>query len=326
MFPIRDTVISHTLPVVNTVIIGMNVAVFLAQTALGPGADRFIITYGLIPARLFSPEFAARFPSGGGGLSLFSFMFLHGGFFHLIGNMWSLYIFGDNVEDRLGSFQYLVFYLLGGLVSGLCHVAAHPLSTTPTIGASGAVAGVMGAYFILYPHSRILTLIPIIIIPWFVELPAVVFLGFWFAMQLMNAYFTLGAATGIAWWAHIGGFAFGIGWIKWRRPGLGGEPLGMLKGGGVKRHATPRFQVITPRVPGDATPGDIHITPYEAAAGAKKIINIPWGFYNRFYQVLIPPGTRDGTLLRLRGVGPRSGEGQGTDVLLRVRIDQPWKG
>ena len=122
--------------------------------------------------------------------------------------------FGDNVEDRLGSFYYLMFYLFCGLTSGLFHLFLNYYSTIPTIGASGAIAGVMGAYFILYPHSKILTLIPIIIIPWFVEIPAVFFLGFWFVIQLLNAASGSAMAGGVAWWAHVGGFAAGIVGLK----------------------------------------------------------------------------------------------------------------
>ncbi|MFZ2632162.1 MAG: rhomboid family intramembrane serine protease [Desulfosalsimonadaceae bacterium] len=321
MIPIRDTVTSKNYPVVNTVLIGINVVVFLVQISQGSGFERFVFTYGLIPARFFSPHHFI--PSL---FSLLSFMFLHGGFLHLIGNMWSLYIFGDNVEDRLGSLNYLIFYLLAGLTSGLCHLVLNLYSTVPTIGASGAVAGVMGAYFILYPHSKILTLIPIIIIPWFVEIPAIFFLGLWFVMQLMNAYASSGLATGIAWWAHIGGFVFGILWLKVFHVVPGLDVGGMFKNASLKRKTSPRFQVI--RTSGPQGDGhmyeEIRITPFEAAAGAKKTINIPWGFHNRFYHVMIPPGAKDGMLLRLRGIGGRTPDGTQGDVFLRVRIEQPW--
>lgn len=323
MFPIRDTVTSKNYPVVNTTLIGINVAVFLVQISQGPGFERFVFTYGLVPARFFVPS--AVIPSL---FSLLSFMFLHGGFLHLIGNMWSLYIFGDNVEDRLGSANYLVFYLLAGLTSGLCHMLLNLHSTVPTIGASGAIAGVMGAYFILYPHSRILTLIPIIIIPWFVEIPAIFFLGLWFVMQVMNATATSGMGAGIAWWAHIGGFVFGIIWLKLFHvvPGEESDSGGIFRNSAVKRKTSPRFQVIRPS--GPQSDGhiyeEIRITPFEAAAGARKTINIPWGFHNRFYQVMIPSGAKDGMLLRLKGIGGRTPEGGQGDVFLRVKIEQPW--
>lgn len=321
MFPIRDTVVSRNYPVVNTTLIGINVVAFLVQLSQGPGFDRFVFTFGLVPARFFVP---AAFPHS--AVSLLTFMFLHGGFLHLIGNMWSLYIFGDNVEDRLGSLNYLLFYLLAGLTSGLCHMALNLHSTVPTIGASGAVAGVMGAYFILYPHAKILTLIPIIIIPLFVEIPAIFFLGIWFVMQVMNATASAGSAAGIAWWAHIGGFLFGVFWLKWFHVTPETEPGGIFKNTAVKRKTTPRFQVLRPS--GPDPDGHVHeeirITPFEAAAGAKKTINIPWGFHSRFYQVMIPPGAREGMTLRLRGIGGRTSDGGQGDVFLRVRIDQPW--
>jgi membrane associated rhomboid family serine protease len=322
MIPIRDTVPSKNYPLVNTALIGINAVVFFIQISQGTGFERFVYIYGLVPARYASPDILS--PSA--FFSLLSFMFLHGGFIHLIGNMWSLYIFGDNVEDRLGSFNYLIFYLLAGLTSGLCHMVLNLHSTVPTIGASGAVAGVMGAYFILYPHSKILTLIPIIFIPLFVEVPAIFFLGLWFVMQLMNAYASSGMATGIAWWAHIGGFVFGILWLKLFHVVPGSEIGRAFKNVSVKRKTTPRFQVIQPS--GPKQDGhiyeEIRITPFEAAAGAKKMINVPWGFHNRFFHVMIPSGAKDGTVLRLRGIGGRTPDGGQGDVFLRVKIEQPW--
>ncbi|MBW1802215.1 MAG: rhomboid family intramembrane serine protease, partial [Deltaproteobacteria bacterium] len=157
MIPIRDTVRSRNYPVVNTMIIGLNILLFLIEMGQGQRLGQFISTYGLIPARYSSPEIARYFTFGQQVLAFFSFMFLHGGFWHLLGNMWSLYIFGDNVEDRLGSFRYLFFYLLCGWASGVSHLALNWHSKVPTIGASGAIAGIMGAYLITYPKSRILT-------------------------------------------------------------------------------------------------------------------------------------------------------------------------
>ena len=167
MIPIRDTTPSKNYPIVNTVIIGVNIFLFLVEMAQGNALDRFIFIYGLVPARYTDPHLSGYFTLGRQILSLISFMFLHGGFWHLLGNMWSLYIFGDNVEDRLGPFRYLTFYLLCGFASGLSHLLLNQSSNVPTIGASGAIAGVMGAYFILYPNSKILTLIPIFFIPYF---------------------------------------------------------------------------------------------------------------------------------------------------------------
>jgi len=142
-------------------------------------------------------------------------MFLHGGWYHVISNMWALYIFGDNIESRLGHGRYLVFYLATGIAAALAHAALTPASEIPTVGASGAVAGVMGAYILLFPHSRIVTLIPLFFLPWFVEVPALIYVGVWFLSQLFNGLFSLlpetEAAAGVAWWAHVGGFAAGLG-------------------------------------------------------------------------------------------------------------------
>jgi hypothetical protein len=240
--------------------------------------------------------------------------------------MWTLYIFGDNVEDRLGSFYYLVFYLSCGLVSGLFHLFLNFHSTVPTIGASGAVAGVMGAYFVLYPHSRILTLIPIIFIPWFVEIPAVFFLGFWFFMQVLNATSSHAMGSGIAWWAHVGGFVAGIVSLKLFNvlPETGFSKG--VKASGFQKKKTPRLHVIKSANSrsGDKADEEISITPYEAAAGTRKMVNIPWGFYNRFYNVTIPAGAHDGMVLRLKGAGEIRENGERGDLFLTVRIRQPW--
>ena len=210
MIPIRDTLSSKNYPVVNTAIIGLNVLVYLIQMSQGGQAGRFIYIYGLVPARYSLPQIASYFSLEQQLFSLISFMFLHGGFWHLLGNMWSLYIFGDNIEDRLGSLRYLLFYLLCGLASGLFHLLLNLNSNVPTIGASGAIAGVMGAYFLLFPKSRILTVIPILFIPFFIEIPAYFFLGIWFLLQFLSAAGSDGIAGGIAWWAHIGGFISGM--------------------------------------------------------------------------------------------------------------------
>ena len=149
MIPIRDTQPSKNYPVVNHAIIGLNILVFLVQMAQGSDLNRFIYIYGLVPARYSIPHVSDYFSFGQQAFAFLSFMFLHGGFWHLLGNMWSLYIFGDNVEDRLGSLRYLAFYLLCGLASGLAQLLINLQSNIPTIGASGAIAGVMGAYLIL---------------------------------------------------------------------------------------------------------------------------------------------------------------------------------
>ena len=160
MFPIRDTAPCKNYPVVNTLIIALNILIYFFQLTLGSELNRFLYSYGLVPARYTEHELS-RFFSFSQQLSApFTFMFLHGSFWHLITNMWSLYIFGDNIEDRLGPFRYLVFYIMCGIASGFSHFFLNFDSTVPVIGASGAIAGVMGAYFVLYPRAKILTLIP----------------------------------------------------------------------------------------------------------------------------------------------------------------------
>lgn len=206
MFPLRDTVRSRTRPYVTWGLIAVSVAAFALEASLhGRMFDQVVYDYGLVPARL-------TLANPGSWLSLLTSIFLHGGWVHLISNLWILFIFGDNVEDRMGHGRFLGFYLLSGVVAGLAHALVDPTSTLPTIGASGAIAGVLGAYIVLFPSARVLTLVPLIILPWLVEIPAFIFLGIWFLTQVSSAMLSLGAAgafSGIAWWAHIGGFAFG---------------------------------------------------------------------------------------------------------------------
>ncbi len=216
MLPIRDTIRSYTFPVVNWLLIGLNTVVFLFEISLSPAElNRFIQIFALTPANLHltNPWLLVGNPLP--LITLFTHMFLHGGWFHILSNMWILFIFGDNVEDRLGSVRYLVFYLLGGLVAGLVQTLVAPSSEVPSLGASGAIAAVLGAYFLLYPRAKVITLIPLIFIPWFVEIPAIVFLGIWFITQLYSGIVSLGLSTsasmgGVAWFAHIGGFLFGL--------------------------------------------------------------------------------------------------------------------
>jgi len=321
MIPIRDTIQSRNYPVVNTIIIGTNVLVYLVQMAQGEGLNRFILIYGLIPARYSVPEIAAYFSFGHQVLSFFSFMFLHGSFWHLLGNMWSLYIFGDNVEDRIGSVRYLLFYILCGLASGISHLFINWSSQIPTIGASGAIAGVMGAYILLFPRSRILTLIPIFIIPYFIELPAFFFLGIWFIIQFVSATASSGPGGGIAWWAHIGGFVFGMVFIKLfeKFPEIG--ITHRIRSRTFKKK-TPRLQVV--RTVGLAQNshlyGSISITPEEALQGTRKLINIPWAFQKRLFRVTVPPRVREGTTLRLAGMGKQTDNEAVGDLYLRVII------
>jgi membrane associated rhomboid family serine protease len=213
MIPLRDTVPSSRFPLVTVAIIGVNVLVFLVEINLGPvGLEGFFQTWGIVPLRFTHP----RFQSGGNYLTLLSSMFMHGGWMHIIGNMWSLWIFGDNVEDRMGRGSFLLFYLLSGLAAGAVHIVTNPGSTVPTVGASGAIAGVMGAYLLLFPHSSVVTLVPIFFFLQVVEVPAILFLGFWFLSQLFSGTLALAVAGtqagGVAWWAHIGGFVVGFLW------------------------------------------------------------------------------------------------------------------
>lgn len=207
MIPLRDTIPSSRFPIVNLALIALNSAVFVYELSLGPHLTHFIGAYGLVPAR-----FHALAPHG--VAPLVTSMFLHGSWLHLIGNMLFLYIFGDNVEDRLGHVRYLLFYLLSGAAAGLAQVYSLMDSTMPMVGASGAIAGVSGAYFLFFPTSRIITLVPILFFFQIIEVPAVVFLLLWFLMQLFYGFATVSvhgrAVGGVAWWAHVGGFVFGM--------------------------------------------------------------------------------------------------------------------
>jgi membrane associated rhomboid family serine protease len=216
MIPLRDTIRSYNFPLVNWLLIASNILVFLFEVSLPPSAyNQLIMTLGMTPARLhlLTPWLLLANPLP--LITLITHMFIHGGWFHIISNLWVLYIFGDNVEDRMGSGRYLLFYLISGIFAGMVQAVVQPGSEVPAIGASGAIAGVLGAYFLMYPRARVNTLIIIVILPWLVELPAVVFLGFWFISQLFSGVSALnlsGAASagGVAWWAHIGGFIFGM--------------------------------------------------------------------------------------------------------------------
>lgn len=224
MIPIRDTIRSETYPIINYVLIVLNILIFLVEQSQGRNLNEFIFTYGLVPARYSVPQISAQFTSGQQVIAFLAFMFLHGGFFHLLGNMWFLYIFGDNVEDRLGHFRYLAFYLLCGWTSGILHLLLNWTSRIPTIGASGAIAGVMGAYFILYPRGKVLTLVPIFFFLYFIKIPAFLFLGVWFLFQSLSAAASSAQNSGIAWWAHVSGFIFGIIFLKlFQRPSFFGN-------------------------------------------------------------------------------------------------------
>jgi len=214
MIPIRDTIPSRTYPVINVVIIILNVLVFFYELSLGPNLERFIFSFGVIPIKFYYLLSKEPYNIFKIFVPFLSSIFLHGGWVHIVGNMLYLWIFGDNVEDRMGHFRYLVFYITCGVVASLVHLYINPVSGVPTIGASGAIAGVMGAYFVLYPRSRVITLVPIFFFLQVIEIPAFFFLGFWFLMQFFSgslSLITTGQDIGeIAWWAHIGGFICGI--------------------------------------------------------------------------------------------------------------------
>ena len=321
MIPLRDTIDSKSYPIINSALIGSNLLVYLVQLAQGENLQRFIITYGLVPVRYSVPEIAAHFSLGQQVFAFLSFMFVHGGFWHLLGNMWTLYIFGDNVEDRLGSVRYLFFYLLCGFASGLTHLFLNWHSHLPTIGASGAIAGVMGAYFLLYPHSKILTFIPIFFIPYFIEIPAFFFLGLWFLMQFLSAAGTPDFGGGIAWWAHIGGFFFGMVFLKiflWAPE----TAISMQIRQKTSRKKSNRFQLINPKEVADDTGahGTVVISPLEARLGTRKILSIPSGAKKRLLKVTLPPGSRDGSLIRLAGAGRQLRDGTRQDIYLRVKV------
>jgi membrane associated rhomboid family serine protease len=215
VLPIRDNIPSRRFPAATLAIIVVNTLVFLWEVQLGPRQlERAFVALAIIPVRYSIPDIAQSFTLGEQFLPFFSSMFLHGGWLHLIGNMWTLWIFGDNVEDRLGRAKYVVLYLASGVAAALLHICTNLHSQMPTLGASGAIAGVMGAYFRFFPHARIETVIPPFLFGPYFSLPAVLFLGWWFLLQFFNGALSLSAGGqgfgGIAWWAHVGGFAFGV--------------------------------------------------------------------------------------------------------------------
>jgi membrane associated rhomboid family serine protease len=320
MIPIRDTQPSGTRPVVTYAFIAVNTFVFLLQIGSGLHNDQVLYTYGLVPAKYTIDAISAYFSFFNHIFSFFSYMFLHGGFMHFAGNMLFLYVFGDNIEDALGHFRYFVFYILCGVVSGMFHLALNPLSRVPTIGASGAIAGIMGAYFLLYPKSKILTIIPILIIPFFIEIPAFIFLGGWFLIQFYNLA-GQGGVSQIAWWAHIGGFITGIVLIKLNRYLPETRQSGRLQKYTQKR-ATPKFQVIKVNARDNSYDlyGTIEVSSIEAITGTKKVVNIPWGFYKRFYKVIVPPGVKSSTTLKITGLGKLKPDSTKGSLYLKVDI------
>ena len=211
MIPLRDVIPSRTTPYITIALIVVNALVFVYELSIGDELQNgFILYFGLIPAA-FS------------WVTVFTSMFLHGGLLHFGANMLYLWIFGDNVEDRMGHGRFLVFYLLCGMAAALAQTAMQPESIVPMVGASGAIAGVMGAYFVLYPHSRIVTLVPIFFFLQIMEVPAIIFLGLWFLLQFLSGVGSIATAGqmtgGVAFWAHVAGFVAGVsGVLVFRRP------------------------------------------------------------------------------------------------------------
>jgi membrane associated rhomboid family serine protease len=237
MIPLKDDAPRVTTPYITYTLIAANTLVFLLEWWIGQtngqrALDRFIFQFGMVPARFsvvlynqgYVPwnmvsQLGTRYiPAMAAFLPVLTSMFLHGSWLHLIFNMLALWIFGDNVEDYLGHFRYLVFYLLSGLAAAALHTFFNFSSTVPSVGASGAIAGVMGAYFVLYPRAKVLTLVPFFFV-FFVWLPAWIVLGFWFVAQFLSGAATsianhIGGSTGIAFWAHVGGFLAGMALVK----------------------------------------------------------------------------------------------------------------
>ncbi len=206
MIPIRDRVPTHNFPAVNYALIAVNIIVFIFQWLAGANQEAMIYEFALIPANVTAGL------DVGDVRDIFTSMFMHGGLLHIAGNMLYLWIFGDNVEDNLGKVKYLLFYLVGGVVASLAHIVSSPNSQIPTVGASGAIAAVLGAYLVLYPSAKVETFIPLGFFMRLAVLPASIVLGLWFVLQLFNGVMTIGAADvgGVAFWAHIGGFLAGV--------------------------------------------------------------------------------------------------------------------
>ncbi len=214
MIPLRDRNPSGTFPVVTVAIIVVNMVMFIYELSMGYRLERFLMTWGLVPLKASHFFHIPELTIADAFAPFFTSMFLHGGWLHVIGNMWYLWIFGDNVEDRLGHVRYALFYLICGLGAAVTHVLFNSSSGVPVVGASGAVAGVLGAYLFCFPKARVLTLVFIFIFITTIEIPAYFFLAFWFLLQFLSGTMSIAArvgdAGGVAWWAHVGGFVLGV--------------------------------------------------------------------------------------------------------------------
>jgi membrane associated rhomboid family serine protease len=215
MIPLRHTLATTTPPVVNRAMVIANVIVFFAQLFMGAATERVIQTFGFMPARLLHPT-AFGYAPWEVGITLVSSLFLHGGFVHLIGNLIYLWVFGGAIEGVLGHVRFFLLYVACGAVGSLTHTIFFPASTVPSIGASGSIAGLLGAFLVLHPRARIITLFPLVVYWAMAEIPALLFLPVWFGMQFFSGFLSLQAArgtqevAGVAWWAHVGGFLFGM--------------------------------------------------------------------------------------------------------------------
>ena len=214
MFPLKDTVPNRSFSFASWLLIALSGIVFYFETTLPQDVlDQFIKLFGVVPAEYIQPDYDTHGLPIINYLSFLTTMFLHGGWLHFLGNMWFLRIFGSKVEDCMGHCRFLAFYLISGILASMFYIYFNPKSAMPVIGASGAIAGVMGAYYVMFPRAKILTVIPIFIFPWFIELPAFIFLGWWFLLQLFSGTITLVLPmtdVGVAWWGHIGGFIAGV--------------------------------------------------------------------------------------------------------------------
>jgi membrane associated rhomboid family serine protease len=214
MIPLRHTIPNRHTPIVNRGVVTANVIIFLIQLFSGPTSEALIQIFGFMPARLIHPA-AFHYSVWEASLTLVTSLFLHGGLVHLVGNMVYLWVFGGAVEDAIGHTRYFFFFIAAGAIGSLTHTFFFPASTIPSIGASGSIAGVLGAFLVLGPRARIVTLLPLVVYWAMVEIPAVVFIPIWFLMQFANGFMSLASASGtqevagIAWWAHVGGFVFG---------------------------------------------------------------------------------------------------------------------